>query len=104
MEKTTAGTDATLTTTHSSTQDESSTKAHTQPWSRRFCSTLMEPGSALQIVIAAAIAIGIGMAVTSTVDDIPEAAPVILEIPGSLWLRALRATGQSPTSKLAVLC
>ena len=60
---------------------------------QRFTKTLMTPGSALQIVGAAIVAIAIGMAVTTTVDNIPEAAPVILEIPGALWLRALRATG-----------
>lgn len=62
-------------------------------WKQRLWKTLKTPGSALQIVIAAVIAVAIGMAVTATVDDIPEAAPAILEIPGSLWLRALRATG-----------
>lgn len=63
-----------------------------EPMGKRFIRTLLTPGSALQIVIAAVIAIAIGMAVTATVSDIPEAAPVILEIPGQLWLRALRAT------------
>lgn len=53
---------------------------------------LKTPGSALQIIFAAILAIAIGLAVTTTVSDIPEAAPAILEIPGSLWLRALRAT------------
>jgi Na+/H+-dicarboxylate symporter len=59
---------------------------------QRLWRTTKTPGSAIQILIAAALAIAIGMAVTATVSDIPEAAPVILEIPGSLWLRALRAT------------
>lgn len=54
---------------------------------------LKTPGSAIQIVIAAVVALGIGLGVTASVEDIPEAAPAILEIPGSLWLRALRATG-----------
>lgn len=53
---------------------------------------IKEPGSAVQIVIAAVVAIGIGLAITSTVDDIPTACPEILEIPGTTWLRALRAT------------
>ena len=57
--------------------------------------TLKTPGSALQIVLAALLAVAIGLAVTTTVDDIPEAAPAILEVPGSLWLRALRATAPS---------
>ncbi|KAG7129925.1 Excitatory amino acid transporter 2 like protein [Verticillium longisporum] len=56
--------------------------------------SVKEPGSATQIVIAAALAIGIGLGVSAGVgvDNIPEAAPVIIGIPGSLWLRALRAT------------
>lgn len=53
---------------------------------------LKTPGSALQIICAALLAIAIGLAVTTSVSDIPEAAPAILEIPGSLWLLALRAT------------
>lgn len=48
-------------------------------------------GSATQIVIAAVLAIAIGMAVTSTVENIPKAATTIVAIPGRLWLRALRA-------------
>ena len=55
---------------------------------------IKELGSAPQIVLAAALAIAIGMAVTSTVDDIPDAASTILAIPGTLWLRSLRAVGQ----------
>ncbi|KAL4912738.1 Sodium:dicarboxylate symporter [Aspergillus aurantiobrunneus] len=53
--------------------------------------SIREPGSALQIITAAVIAIAIGLAVSSTVDDIPYAAPTLIEIPGQLWLRALRA-------------
>lgn len=63
-----------------------------ETFGQRVLRTLKTPGSALQIIIAAILAIAIGMAVTATVSDIPEAAPAILEIPGSLWLRALRAT------------
>jgi hypothetical protein len=61
---------------------------------RPWWHSIKEPGSALQIVIAAALAIAIGLSVSSTVDDIPYAAPTILEIPGALWLRALRAAGK----------
>ncbi|EGP91174.1 unnamed protein product [Zymoseptoria tritici ST99CH_1A5] len=53
---------------------------------------LKTPGSAIQIILAAILGIAIGIAVSSTTTDIPEAAPTILEIPGMLWLRALRAT------------
>ncbi|KAI7773534.1 hypothetical protein LA080_010415 [Diaporthe eres] len=53
---------------------------------------IKEPGSAAQIVISAVVAIAIGLAVTSTVDSVPEACTAILGIPGTTWLRALRAT------------
>lgn len=56
---------------------------------------IKEPGSAAQIVISALVAIAIGLAVTSTVDSVPEACTEILGIPGTTWLRALRATGES---------
>lgn len=56
---------------------------------------IKEPGSAAQIVISAVVAIAIGLAVTSTVDSVPEACTEILAIPGTTWLRALRATGKS---------
>ncbi|KAK4185214.1 excitatory amino acid transporter 3 [Podospora australis] len=58
---------------------------------RKWWHGIREPGHALQIVIAAVLAIAIGMAVTTTVDDVPDAARVIIAIPGTLWLRALRA-------------
>lgn len=66
-----------------------------RPWYQRLYAEVKTPGSALQIVLAAALAIAIGMAVTANVDEIPEAAPILLEIPGMLWLRALRATGMA---------
>lgn len=49
------------------------------------------PGSALQIVFAAVLAIIIGLVVSTQVDDVPEPAIEILNIPGDLWLRALKA-------------
>lgn len=64
-------------------------------WYQQMWDSFKTPGSALQIISAALLAIAIGLAVSTTVDDIPEAVPVILEIPGNLWLRALRATGKS---------
>lgn len=63
-------------------------------WYQQLWDSLKTPGSAMQIITAALLAIAIGLAVSTTVTDIPEAVPVILEIPGSLWLRALRATGE----------
>lgn len=58
-------------------------------WWRCF----FEPGSAPQIIVAAVLAIAIGMAVNVTVDEVPEAAVAIIGIPGNLWLRALQAVG-----------
>jgi len=63
-------------------------------WYQQLWDSFKTPGSAMQIIAAALLAIAIGLAVSTTVDDIPEAVPIILEIPGSLWLRALRATGK----------
>ncbi|PPJ58873.1 hypothetical protein CBER1_04432 [Cercospora berteroae] len=47
----------------------------------RVLRNLKTPGSAIQIVLAALVAVAIGLAVSFTVDDIPEAAPVVLQIP-----------------------
>jgi hypothetical protein len=76
-------------------------------WYQQLWDSLKTPGSAMQIISAALLAIAIGLAVSTTVTDIPEAVPVILEIPGSLWLRALRATGEfnhSLTATLTISC
>ncbi|KAH6894291.1 Sodium:dicarboxylate symporter family-domain-containing protein [Thelonectria olida] len=69
--------------------DALSTEEHQEkkPWWH----SIKEPGSALQIITAAILAIGIGLAVSTTVDEVPEAARVILSIPGDLWLRSLKA-------------
>lgn len=71
---------------------------------RRWWHGVKEPGHALQVVIAALLAIGIGMGVSAGVgaDNIPEAAPAILNIPGDLWLRSLQCVGkfESPPAKL----
>lgn len=75
-------------------QDEGDQPKETFP--QRIWRVTKTPGSAIQIVIAAALAIAIGMAVTTTVDDIPEAAGVLVGIPGTLWLRALKAVGMCP--------
>lgn len=61
-----------------------------KPW----WSSIKEPGSALQIITAALLAIAIGMAITTQVDEVPEAARVIISIPGDLWLRSLKAVGK----------
>ncbi|KAG8626551.1 hypothetical protein KVT40_005496 [Elsinoe batatas] len=62
------------------------------PWGKRLWTDFLTPGHALQIIAAALVAIAIGLAVVFSVESIPDAAPALLEIPGSLWLRVLRAT------------
>lgn len=57
--------------------------------------SFMTPGSALQIITAAVLGIAIGLIVSTQVDNVPEAAIEILNIPGDLWLRALKAVGKS---------
>ncbi|PGH16128.1 hypothetical protein AJ79_01895 [Helicocarpus griseus UAMH5409] len=56
-----------------------------------FWEKVKEPGSVYQILFAAIVAIGIGMAVNATVEEVPVAAIEITMIPGQLWLRALKA-------------
>lgn len=61
---------------------------------KTFLQRVREPGSVWQIIIAALLAIAIGLIVTTQVDEVPEACVAILAIPGNLWLRALRAVGK----------
>ncbi|EUC36404.1 hypothetical protein COCCADRAFT_34247 [Bipolaris zeicola 26-R-13] len=58
---------------------------------KTFWQRVKTPGSVWQIIFAAILAIAIGIAVTTTVEEVPEAAIVLLAVPGNLWLRALRA-------------
>ncbi|KAM0561116.1 hypothetical protein ACHAPJ_003619 [Fusarium lateritium] len=53
--------------------------------------SIKEPGSALQIISAALLAIAIGVVVATQADSVPDAAIVIIGIPGNMWLRALKA-------------
>jgi hypothetical protein len=74
-------------------------EAETRPAKRkigegRWYRVFFEPGSAVQIICAAVVAIIIGMVVNVTVDEVPQAAIAILGIPGRLWLRALQAVGE----------
>ncbi|KAK4105730.1 Sodium:dicarboxylate symporter [Parathielavia hyrcaniae] len=70
-----------------STQTEHEGAQVKHPWWH----SVLEPGSATQIVIAAALAIGIGVAVSYNVETVPAEAVTFVGIPGRLWLRALRA-------------
>jgi hypothetical protein len=54
---------------------------------------IKEPGSVWQIILATLAGIALGLIVTSTVDEISDAAIALLAIPGQLWLRALQAVG-----------
>lgn len=67
---------------------------------KTFWQRAKTPGSVWQIILAAILAIVIGLAVTTTVDEVPEAAIVLLAVPGNLWLRALRAVGMCHVSYL----
>jgi hypothetical protein len=58
---------------------------------KKWWSIFLEPGSAPQIIVAAVLAIAIGMAVNATVDKVPKEAVEIVGIPGRIWLRALTA-------------
>lgn len=60
-----------------------------------FVQRVLKPGSVWQIIIAALLAIAIGLIVTTQVDEVPEAAIALTAIFGTLWLRALRAVGTS---------
>ena len=50
-------------------------------------------GSATQIVSAALLALAIGLIVSTQVSEVPDAAVELVNIPGDLWLRALKAVG-----------
>lgn len=73
-------------------EPQTATKEIKQAWWH----PIKQPGSAAQIVVAAVLAIGIGLAVSTTVDEVPEAAVAILKIPGNIWLRGLQAIGRPP--------
>ncbi|KAH3978060.1 amino acid transporter [Parastagonospora nodorum] len=62
-----------------------------QPEKKTFWQRVKEPGSVWQIIFAALLAIAIGLIVTTQVENIHPAAIAITAIPGTLWLRALRA-------------
>jgi hypothetical protein len=67
-----------------------------QPEKKTFWQRVKEPGSVWQIIIAALLAIAIGLIVTMQVENVHPAAIAITAIPGTLWLRALRAIGTLP--------
>ncbi|KAK8074590.1 Amino acid transporter [Apiospora hydei] len=76
------------TTRVSSPSDVGAIRAEKKPWWHSI--TVM--GSTFQIIVAAVLGIAIGVAVSTTVDEVPEACITILEIPGELWLRGLKAS------------
>lgn len=74
-----------------------------EPKKMTFMELAKEPGSAIQIVAAALLAVAIALPVAFTVDPSTSTssgrslrdASTILNIPGRLWLRALTAVGKS---------
>lgn len=51
------------------------------------------------MIIAAVLAVVIGVAVAAVGTQVPDAARVLLGIPGDLWLRALKCVGKVPGPK-----
>lgn len=62
---------------------------------KKWWHSVKKKGSATQIVIAALLAIAIGLPVALTVEKVPEEVQPLLGIPGNLWLRALKAIGKT---------
>lgn len=88
-------------TTVSSNEGEPTEEVHERrKWHRFLLDNLKERGSALQIVIAAALAIAIGLIVTSTTDSVPAPVAPLVGILGTLWLRSLKAVGKAPPFRL----
>lgn len=86
---------ATETATYTnSAPDVDAVSAEEHQQEKKWWSSIKEPGSALQIITSAVCAIGIGLGVSTAVDEVPESARVILSIPGDLWLRSLKAVGE----------
>ncbi|KAK7181205.1 Sodium:dicarboxylate symporter [Paraphaeosphaeria sporulosa] len=77
--------------TSSSLTPETTVIEEVPPPKKTFMQRVLEPGSVWQIIFAALLAIAIGLIVTTQVDEVPQAAIALLAIPGTLWLRALRA-------------
>ncbi|KAF2736254.1 Sodium:dicarboxylate symporter [Polyplosphaeria fusca] len=69
------------------TQEAGETEKPKRTWWQR----IKEPGSVWQILIGAALGIAIGLPVSITVDEVPEAAIALTGVLGDLWLRALKA-------------
>ncbi|KAF2027206.1 Sodium:dicarboxylate symporter [Setomelanomma holmii] len=62
-----------------------------QPQKETFWQRVKKPGSVWQNIIVALLAIAIGLIVITQVEEVHPAAIAITAIPGTLWLRALRA-------------
>lgn len=71
--------------------DEEVGETNKKPW----WNSVKKRGSALQIIIAALLALAIGLPVALTVEKVPKEVSPLLGIPGNLWLRALKTVGMS---------
>jgi hypothetical protein len=81
-------------TDHQQAQQEHPHQQHSDEPKKPWWNSVRVAGSATQIVIAAVLAIAIGIAVSYNVDKVPAAASTLVGIPGRLWLRSLRAVGE----------
>lgn len=80
-----------------SSSNENMYGGYEEPKKKTFWELAKEPGSAIQIVAAALVAVAIALPVAFEVDADSKAladASTILNIPGRLWLRALTAVGK----------
>lgn len=65
-----------------------------RPILQRLKDSFFTFGSATQIVSAALLAVAIGLIVSTQAPNVPESAVELVNIPGDLWLRALKAVGE----------
>lgn len=70
-------------------EDEETFQREKRPWWSGF----FIMGHVLQIIVAALLAIALGLGI-SAATDVPDSARIIIGIPGMLWLRCLQAIGK----------
>lgn len=93
-----------------SSSNENMYGGYEEPKKQTFWELAKEPGSAIQIVAAALLAVAIALPVAFHVEPDSSTssgrslldASTILNIPGRLWLRALTAVGKSWKSRIAL--
>lgn len=75
------------------------TVASNEPIKKKWWHPVKERGSVAQIIIAAVLAVAIGLIISTQVEGSPKLQPAgkrLVPILGDLWLRALKAVGKMP--------